>query len=306
MFRIQKCQTHEQAESGNVYLAINTPDIPNETEYVVINRNWVFKLGRSPDCTVDELFTNVNILKLMNARLDSQVTVEPLQNVRRTSGHSSLVRYLAMFKLPNPEIGPPTNFRQQAASVLVSLCGVPVNIGESNVECIVKAGDVNEFIAKFNANYNNVKYYFDRLVMSVANHAPSGPVNYLDYLTSDSKVPALAKMEIEIPLNDKVAGTFAGLDYADCVLDIIQPNTNALYDYIRTTLACMVIYDGMNLAIDPVKCFGAQDQPMTYMTFRVKSVSAPTTAVDTFDGLSHMTNSPFGILTPETEIQFVN
>jgi hypothetical protein len=303
MFRIQKCNSVEQAESGAVYLAMQTPEIPNETDYVVINRNWVFKLGRSPDCTLDELFTNVTIRKLMSARLDTQVTVEPLQHVQRTSGHSSLVRMLAMFKLSNPEVGPPTHFRTQGAGVLISLGGIPINTGESNVECIVKAGDVNEFIEKFNANYNNVKYYFDRLVMSAVNHMPTGPVNYLDYLTLDNRVPALAKLEIEIPLNDKVGGTFAGLDYADCVLDIIQPNTIAMYDYIRTTLAGMVIYDGMALAIDPVKCFGTLEQPMT---FRVKSVSAPTTAVDTFDGRCHITNSPFGILTPETEIQFVN
>lgn len=312
MLRIQKCNSDDKTVSNLVYVAPRC-NVPADTEYVVINRQYIFKLARSPDCPQNGIMANLVLRKLMNINVDSLVTVEPLQNIIRTNGHSNLVGFMAMFRMTNPELGPPAIFRHNAAGVVNTLGATVTASHESNLECVVHADGVNAFMTRFESNYNNVRYYIDRVVMTSVNHRPAGDVNYLDYLTLDNKVPTIAKLEIEIPIVDKVAGTFAGLDYALCLRELIQPNLLQLYEYLAKQLSSSVIYDNMRVAVDSRLCFLAADLTPEYSTnmdktlfFRVRSLTAPTHVMDTYEGQYHVTNAPFGVLAPETEIVFVS
>ena len=139
-------------------------------------------------------------------------------------------------------------------------------------------------LESFQSNYNNVGNYFNSL-LKVSDVKKS----YLYDLDEENQVPALDTLEIEIPLNDKVAGTFAGLDYGECVCHVIQPNTSRLYEYIKQRMLNTVIYDDMSLIVDPRECFGL-DRDVA-MLFHVRSVPI---------------QARLGILTPDTVIEFVN
>ena len=308
MLRIQRNETHDQALTNRVYISNENKQIQEDTQYVVINRQWVFALARTRDCPLDAILTNVIIRKLDSAlKLDKHVTVEPLERVSPVQGHMhdlrTQTRYLAVYRMDNPEVGPPSIFRRLAVEVLNSLGMVSITeMNESSIEFTVTEHQTETITQRFQDNYNNVRYYIDRLVKIDGNKTN---VNYLNYLNRENRVPALAKLVIEIPLLDKVAGTFADMDYGECVCHVIQPNLPRLYEYIKHYMLNTVIYKDMSLAVDPQICFNQKNR--VSMLFRVRSVQAPTTAgIDTFDGHCQKTNSPFGILTPETVIEFVN
>jgi hypothetical protein len=309
MLRIQRSETYDQALTNRVYISNENKRIPEDTQYVVINRQWVFALARTRDCPLNAILTNVIIRKLDSAlKLDKHVTVEPLESVRLVqSSHrqepGNQTRYLAVYRMDNPEVGPPSLFRKLAVEVLNSLGMVSITeMNESSIEFTVAELQTETITQRFQDNYNNVRYYIGRLVKLDDNKTN---VNYLNYLIEENRVPALAKLVIEIPLLDKVAGTFADMDYGECVCHVIQPNLPRLYEYIKHYMLNTVIYEDMSLAVDPQICFIQKTR--VSMLFRVRSVQAPTTAgIDTFDGHCQQTNSPFGILTPETVIEFVN
>jgi len=309
MLRIQRNETHEQALTNRVYISNENKRIPEDTQYVVINRRWIFALARTWNCPLDAILTNVMIRKMDSAlRLGEHVTVEPLEYVHPVHGYmhgpGTQARYLAVYRMDNPEVGPPSLFRRLAVEVLNSLGTVSiVDMNESSIEFTWTEQWTGTILQRFQDNYNNVQYYIDRLVKVDDDNNTN--VNYLNYLNEENRVPALAKLEIEVPLLDKVAGTFAGLDYGETVTSVILPNLSRLYEYIKHNMANTVIYEGMSLAVDPQICFNQKTS--VSMLFRVRSVQAPTTAgIDTFDGHCQQTNSPFGILTPETVIEFVN
>jgi hypothetical protein len=133
-----------------------------------------------------------------------------------------------------------------------------------------------------------VGYYIDRLV-KVSEVDDSSNESYLNQLDEDNQVPALAKLEIEIPKMDKVAGTFAGMDYGECVCHVIQPNIARLYEYITRRMNNTVIYGGMSLAVDTRECFGLDTDVAMLFHVRAQSIYLR-----------------IGCLTLETEIQFVN
>lgn len=309
MLRIQRNETHEQALTNRVYISNENKRIPEDTQYVVVNRQWVFALARTRDCPLDAILTNVMIRKMDSSlQLDKHVIVEPLESVRLVqSSHrqepGNKTRYLAVYRMDNPEVGPPSMFRRLAVEVLNSLGTISITeMNESSIEFTWTEQWTGTISQRFQDNYNNVQYYIDRLVKLDDNNTN---VNYLNYLIEENRVPALAKLVIEVPLLDKVAGTFADMDYGECVCHVIQPNLSRIYEYIKHNMANTVIYEGMSLAVDPQICFNQKTS--VSMLFRVRSVQAPTTAgIDTFDGHCQKTNSPFGILTPETVIEFVN
>ena len=292
MLRIQRCVTHEQALNNRVYISPDYKQIPQDTQYVVINRRWVFVLARSSDCPLDAILTNCNIRNLMNTtgvRLDSLVTVEPLGNVQPTpiQYNGNQPSYLAMFKTDNPEVGPLPVFRKLAVNVLRSLGPIRItDINESSIEFSDMEHDIDRVLQKYHANYNNVKYYIKNLVkvsdISYYNET------YLDDLDGNQVMP-LAKLQVAIPQNDKVAGTFADMDYGECVCHVIQPNVSKLYEYIKTKMANTVIYAGMTLAVDTRECFGLDTN--VAMMFKVTH---------------HLCDVQMGVLTPDTVIEFVS
>ncbi len=291
MFRIQKCNTHEQALTNHVFISLENNNIPLDTQYVVVNRQWVFALSRISDCPTNAILTNCSTRKLMDARLDSLVIVEPLSNVRSPCVYYKQQTFLAMFRMENPEVGPPSVFRKLAAEVLHSLLSVKMlnsfkilEMNESSIEFVIAEYWHDTIMERFQSNYNNVGYYFNSLlkVSDVKN-------SYLNDLDEENQVLALDKLEIEIPNFDKVAGTFAGLDYGECVCHVIQPNTSRLYEYIKQRMINTVIYNGMSLIVDPRECFGLDSD--VAMLFHVRPVPI---------------QPRLGILTPETVIEFVN
>jgi hypothetical protein len=291
MFRVQKCNTHEQELVNRIFISLENKTIPQNTQYIVVNRQWVFALSRISDCPIKSILINSSMRKSMNTRLDRQVTVEPLTRVLSTRGQTKvkLLTYLAMFSMENPEVGPPTLFRKLAVKVLNSLSEFNIlDMNESSIEFSISEYWLDIILHRFQTNYNNVKYYIDRLV-KVSDEDDSSNNSCLDALDEENQVPALAKLEIEIPLNDKVAGTFADMDYGECVCHVIQPNVARLYEYIKQRILNTVIYDGMSLVVDTRECFGLDTD--VAMLFHVRSVPI---------------QSRLGILTPDTVIEFVN
>lgn len=288
MFRIQKCNTHEHALVNHVFISLENNTVPQDTQYVVVNRQWVFALSRISECPTDAILTNCSTRKFMGVRLDSLVTVEPLSQVMSPCVYYKQQTLLAMFRMETPEVGPPSLFRKLAVKVLNSLAEFNIlDMNESSIEISISEYWLDIILHRFQSNYNNVSYYINRLI-KVSDMDDSNN-SYLNDLDEENQVPALAKLEIEIPKLAKVAGTFAGLDYGECVCHIIQPNTARLYEYIKQLMVNTVIYNGMSLIVDTRACFGLDHD--VGMLFHVRSVPI---------------QSRLGILTPETVIEFVN
>lgn len=308
MLRIQRSVTHEQEFTNCVYISPNYTLIPQDTKYVVLNRRWVFALDRSEGCPVDAILINCSIRNLIRSsmdsvRLDRQVTVEPLTGIFPTTSQPANTTYLAIYRMENPEVGPPTMFRKLAIEVLNSLGTFNItNMNESSIEFSVSEWWIDTLMYKFHNNYNNIMYYIDRLVK--VSNTDAKQIDYLNYLNEERQVPSLDMMRIEIPLENKVAGTFADMDYGECVCHVIQPNITKLYDYIKYKFSNSVIYDKMPLAVDAKECFGLDTN--VAMMFHVKFVNALNITIDTFDGYNIQSKSPFGILTHATVIEFVN
>ena len=141
MFRIQTCNTHEQALVNHVFISLDNKTIPQDTQYVVVNRQWVFAMSRISDCPTNAILTNYSTRKFMDARLDSQVIVEPLSQVMSPRVYYKQKTFLARFRMENPEVGAPSVFRKLAADVLHSLISVKMldsfkilEMNESSIE----------------------------------------------------------------------------------------------------------------------------------------------------------------------------